>query len=147
MTLDEANALAKTMLTGTLGIRFERLEPGRVEASLEITPSVLAQNGYLHAGTIVALADTACGFGAVVTPGPGNTDFTTLNVSCNFIGTALEGTARCTATLVHGGRSTQVWDAQVSRDDGRTIAVFRATQLVLQNRRSGEYRPMPADPA
>lgn len=131
MTLEDANALCAGTLPGTLGIRFDALEPGRTVASLDVNDGLLSPNGYLHGGTVVSLADTACGFGAFVTPGPDRTDFATIDLSCNFIGTALTGRVSCTATLVHGGRTTQVWDAQVTRDDGRTIAVCRVTQLIL----------------
>jgi uncharacterized protein (TIGR00369 family) len=131
MTIDEANRLCEGMLPGTLGIRFEQLEPGHAVTSLEARREVLSPNGFLHGGTVVALADTACGFGTFVTPGPERNEFATVDLSCNFIGTALEGRVTCTARLVHGGRTTQVWDAAVEREDGRTIAVFRATQLLL----------------
>jgi 1,4-dihydroxy-2-naphthoyl-CoA hydrolase len=62
----------------------------------------------------------------------GATGFTTIELKSNFLGTALEGVIRCEATLVHGGRTTQVWDATVmSVSTGRTLALFRCTQLML----------------
>ncbi len=60
----------------------------------------------------------------------GANGFTTVELKTNFLGTALEGTLIAEATLVHGGRTTQVWDAAI-RTDGRTLALFRCTQLVL----------------
>lgn len=132
MTVDEANALCKQMLPGTLGIHFSELESGHAVAHLDVHHGVLSPNGFLHGGTVVSLADTACGFGTFVTPGPQATNFATLDLSCNFIGTTLEGRVTCEARIVHGGRSTQVWDATVRRDDDeRIIAVFRATQMIL----------------
>lgn len=91
-----------------------------------------APNGYLHAATVVALADTSCGYGCRIALPPGSPGFTTLELKANFIGTAQQGGIVCEARLVHGGRSTQVWDATVSDEvSGRPIALFRCTQLVL----------------
>jgi len=104
-----------------LGIEFVSVEHGRAELRLPLRAELLAPNGYLHAGTLVALADTACGYGSIASLPPGGTGFTTIELKANFLGTA---------TLVHGGRTTQVWDAEV-RSGERRIAIFRCTQLVL----------------
>ena len=113
-----------------LGIEFVALGPGHAELRLPLRDELLAPNGYLHAGTVVALADTACGYGCTASLPPGGSGFTTIELKTNFLGTAREGTLECVATLVHGGRTTQVWDATI-RSGGKTIAVFRCTQLVL----------------
>jgi 1,4-dihydroxy-2-naphthoyl-CoA hydrolase len=92
----------------------------------------LALNGYLHAATVVALADTACGYGCVMSLPEGASGFTTAELKANFIGTAREGGVSCDARLVHGGRTTQVWDAEVkSEAAGKAIALFRCTQIIL----------------
>jgi len=50
----------------------------------------------------------------------------------NFVGTVIEGAIRCEARVVHAGRSTQVWDAEIrSEADRRLLAVFRCTQMVI----------------
>jgi uncharacterized protein (TIGR00369 family) len=92
----------------------------------------MAPNDYLHAGTVVTLADTAAGYGCVANLPDGARGFTTIELKSNFFGTAREGTLDCTARPVHAGRTTQVWDATVvRRETGKTIALFRCTQLVL----------------
>jgi uncharacterized protein (TIGR00369 family) len=113
-----------------LGIEFVSVESGRAELRLPLRQELLAPNGYLHAGTVVALADTACGYGCVASLPDGGTGFTTIELKTNFLGTARDGVLECAATLVHGGRTTQVWDATV-RHGEKTIALFRCTQLVL----------------
>lgn len=123
--------MCRGMLPGTLGIHFVSLAPGHAVAEMQVTTAVMSPNGYLHGGSVVSLADTACGFGTYATPGGAITHFATIDLSCNFLGTALEGTLTCNATIAHQGRTTQVWDADVIREDGRRIAVFRATQLVM----------------
>ena len=104
-----------------------------LKAEMAITPNHLAPNGYLHAASLITLADTACGFGCMAHLPEGATGFTTIELKSNFLGTALEGTMDCTATPQHLGGRTQVWDAVVThRETGKTLALFRCTQMVLR---------------
>ena len=92
----------------------------------------------LHAGSVVALADTAAGYGCVANLPKGATGFTTIELKSNHLGTAQEGTVDCLAKAAHLGRTTQVWDSVVGhRETGRTIALFRCTQMVLYARATG----------
>ena len=117
---------------GLIGIEVDAVEHGHSEMRLPIRPDHLAPNGYLHAGAVVGLADTACGFGCVMSLPEGGVGFTTIELKTNFLATALDGEIAATATLAHGGRTTQVWDAVVTTTaTGKTIAMFRCTQLVL----------------
>jgi len=119
-------------LPGLVGFRPVAVEDGRLEAELDIRPDLLAPNGYLHAATVIALADTACGYGCIAHLPDGAENFTTIELKSNFLGTAREGRLRCVATPAHLGRTTQVWDAVVTdAARGRTIALFRCTQLIL----------------
>lgn len=134
MTLDEANALCAGSMAELIGFRLTLLEPGLVRARIEARPELMAPNGYLHGSSVTALAETACGFGTALSLGAERRSrFATIDLSCNFVGTAREGAVACEARLAHGGRSTQVWDARVTREgDGGAIALFRCTQLLLR---------------
>ena len=126
------NARGSTGLPGLLGINFTAVAAGEVRAELALRPALLAPNGYLHAATVVALADTCCGYGCAMNLPEGASGFTTIELKSNHLGTALEGTIDCVARPAHVGRTTQVWDATVtSRQTGRTLALFRCTQMVL----------------
>jgi 1,4-dihydroxy-2-naphthoyl-CoA hydrolase len=119
-------------LPGLLGFDWTDAHPGFVRGRLEVEKRHLAPNGYLHAATVVALADSACGFGCGISLPDGASSFTTTELKANFIGTVREGNVTCDARLAHGGRTTQVWDAEVrSEATGKTIALFRCTQIVL----------------
>ena len=131
-TLDDLRTAGADRLPGLLGVDVVTFEEGVVHARLELRAHHLAPNGYLHAGTVVSLADTACGYGCVLSLPPGATGFTTIELKTNFLRTATDGTLACEARLVHGGRTTQVWDALVRDDPGRTLALFRCTQLLLR---------------
>ena len=134
-TIDQLNARSEGYLPGLIGIEFLTMEPGRLTSRLALRPELLAPNGYLHAAAIIALADTACGYGTFTDLPDGANNFTTIELKSNFLGTAREGTIACTATRLHSGRTTQVWDAQVTDEaSGKTIALFRCTQLILYPR-------------
>ncbi len=135
VTLELANARSKGRLPELIGFRVTLIEDGRLDAELDIRPEILAPNGYLHAATIVALADTACGYGCLCHLPDNMANFTTIELKTNFIGTAREGTIAVIASPVHQGATTQVWDATVRRQtDGKTIALFRCTQMLLPPR-------------
>ncbi|AHG93413.1 phenylacetic acid degradation-related protein (plasmid) [Gemmatirosa kalamazoonensis] len=122
-------------LPAYLGIRITHVAEGELHAELTLRPELMAVNGYLHAGTVVSLADTAAGFGCVAHLPDGADNFTTIELKSNHVGTARAGTVACVARLVHGGRTTQVWDATVSHvETGKVIAHYRATQLILYPR-------------
>jgi uncharacterized protein (TIGR00369 family) len=118
-------------LPALLGIEILSVEDAQASGRLTVRPDLLAPNGFLHGATVVALADTVCGFGCFVNKPEGATGFTTVELKTNYLGTAREGTITCEATLVHGGRTTQVWDATVFGPPGKAIALFRCTQMIL----------------
>ena len=134
-TAAEFNAVGAGVLPGLIGLEVLAVEGARVTSRLAVRPELMAPIGYLHAATIVALADTTAGYGAWANLPEGASGFTTIELKSNFLGTAREGSVGCEATLVHGGRSTQVWDARVTVEaTGRPIALFRCTQLILYPR-------------
>jgi uncharacterized protein (TIGR00369 family) len=132
VTLADLNAAGAAFLPGHLGVSVETFESGRVTARMNVQPHHLAPNGYLHAAAVIALADTACGYGCILSLPEGATGFTTIELKTNFLRTARDGVIACEARLVHGGRTTQIWDADVTTPDGRPMALFRCTQLVLR---------------
>ena len=135
-TIDQLNARGQGYLPGLIGIEFLTIEPGRLTSRLALRPELLAPNGYLHAAVIIALADTACGYGTFTDLPSGANNFTTIELKSNFLGTAREGVITCIATRLHSGRTAQVWDAEVTDEtSGKAIALFRCTQLILYPRR------------
>jgi uncharacterized protein (TIGR00369 family) len=119
-------------LPGHLGIVIDQVDGTTIRSHLVVQQHHMAPNGYLHAGTAVTLADTSCGYGCVVNLPAGASGFTTLELKSNHLGTARDGSIDCVASATHMGRSTQVWDAVVThRESGKTIAMFRCTQMVL----------------
>lgn len=135
LTADQFNQRGADKLPGHLGITVTCTEADRVEGVLPITAPLMAPNGYLHAGSVVTLADTCAGYGCISSLPEGANGFTTIELKSNHLGTALEGHLECVATPVHRGRTTQVWDATVThRETGKTLALFRCTQMILYPR-------------
>ena len=133
------NELGRGHLPDHVGLVITRVDDGVVEAQLDVSQRVMAPNGFLHAGTVVTLADTLTGYGCFAHLPEGAPGFTTIELKANFLGTAREGTLFAEARAVHLGRTTQMWDATVWADASRAkcLALFRCTQLVLQPARSG----------
>lgn len=131
-TAEHFNDMGKTYLPELLGITVTGTGKGYLNAEFTVKKSHLAPNGYLHAGSVVTLADTACGYACIAHLPEGASSFTTIELKSNFLGTAREGVVECEAKALHTGRNTQVWDATVRhRDTGKLIASFRCTQMIL----------------
>ena len=129
---DDFNRRGAHNLPGYLGIHFSEVTLDSVRAELAVRTELMAPNGFLHAGTVVSLADTCAGYGCLVNLPQGATGFTTVELKSNHLGTTRDGHIDCIATPVHRGRTTQVWDARVThRESGKTLALFRCTQMIL----------------
>ena len=123
----------KGTLPGDLGLDWEEVASGRARGRFAVRGGHMAPNGFMHAASVVALVDSACGYACMASLPDGASGFTTIEIKTNYLGTAKEGErVACDARLVHGGRMTQVWDAEARNETtGKLIAVFRCTQMVL----------------
>ena len=132
MTAELFNGRGAGHLPALLGVQILSLTAEGLESRLAVRKELMAPNGFLHAATVVALADTSCGYACVANLPEGASGFTTLELKSNFLGTATDGAIFCRATPAHLGRSTQVWDAEVTIEgSAKRIALFRCTQMVL----------------
>jgi len=132
VTPEYLNKRANGSLIGWMGITILSVEDGHLTASMAVTSNHMAPNGFLHAASVVALADSSCGNATIAHLPDGAENFTTVELKSNHLGTARDGTLHCTATPQHLGRTTQVWDATVTHvESQKTIALFRCTQMIL----------------
>lgn len=131
-TVENLNRRTGDNLPGWFGVKVVSVSEGRLEMEVVVKPVFLAPNGFLHAATVIALADTASGYATIAHLPDGASNFTTIELKANFLGTATDGTLRADASAAHQGRTTQVWDATVVHvESGKTIALFRCTQMIL----------------
>jgi len=133
LTPEYFNKIGAGFLPDYLGMIVTEIVAGQVKAEIVITGHHLAAlNGFLHAGSIITLADTACGVGCFAHLPERAAGFTTVELKSNFLASVREGTLECSAQAAHLGKSTQVWDAAViHKESGRTIALFRCTQFIM----------------
>jgi len=131
LTLERANDHSKGHLSDVLGLVFLELSPEIVRSRMSIEQKHRSPTGYLHAAAIIALADTTCGAGTHINLPEGNSGFTTLELKSNFLGTLQEGGLVCEAVPEHIGRTSQVWSAVVTDGEGKKVALFRCSQIIL----------------
>jgi 1,4-dihydroxy-2-naphthoyl-CoA hydrolase len=132
LTAEVFNRRSAGHLPGLAGVEMLALSAEEVQSRMAVRREVMAPNGFLHAASVIALADTSCGYGCLAHLPQGASGFTTVELKANFVGTARDGAIRCRARPVHLGRTTQVWDAEVALEGTETrIALFRCTQMVL----------------
>ena len=133
--LEALTAAGREGLPGLVGIEWGEVRSGYARGFVQLERKHFAPNGYVHAGTLVTLADSACGYGCMMSRPEGAISFTTIELKTNFLGAAREGRVVAEAKLVYGGRTTQVWDAEAqNRASGKTLALFRCTQMLLYPR-------------
>ena len=132
VTIESLNRMGEEYLPGYLGVEITALAQGSLASRMAVKKLHVAPNEFLHAASVVALADTACGYATIAHLPAGAQSFTTIELKSNFLGTVRDGGIACTATAQHLGRTTQVWDAVVTDEaTGRKIALFRCTQMIL----------------
>lgn len=134
-SVEDLNRASAGKLPGHIGLEVTLVEPGKVVGRFEVRSDLVAHTGYLLAGAVLSVADILCAYGVSTAWPDGANGFTTAEVKCNFMGTLREGAGLCTAALLHSGRTTQVWDANVTDEaSGRLLAAFRCTQIILYPR-------------
>ncbi|MBK8889793.1 MAG: PaaI family thioesterase [Dechloromonas sp.] len=132
ISIEVLNERGSEYLPGYLGIEIIELAPNTLTSRMPVRKLHVAPNEFLHAASVVALADTACGYATLAHLPEGAQSFTTIELKSNHLGTVRDGSIACVATAQHLGRTTQVWDAVVTDEaSGRKLALFRCTQMIL----------------
>jgi 1,4-dihydroxy-2-naphthoyl-CoA hydrolase len=114
------------------GVTFTEADRDRVVARMQVRPDLCTLNHVIHGGALMAFADSVGAAATIINLPDDAKGTTTLESKTNFIGAAREGTAViATATPVHRGRRTQVWQTRLESEDGKLIALVTQTQMVL----------------
>ena len=129
--LDKINAM-KMPFAELKGVTFVEVEPERVVARMLVRPDLCTLGHTIHGGAVMAFADSVGAAATVINLPPDAKGTTTIESKTNFVGGAKEGTTvTATATPVHRGRRTQVWQTRIEDEDGKLVAVVTQTQMVL----------------
>jgi 1,4-dihydroxy-2-naphthoyl-CoA hydrolase len=114
-----------------MGVRFTAAEKDRVTAELEVREDLCTAGHIVHGGALMAFADTI-GAAATAINLPAGAGTTTLESKTNFLSAGAVGTQlRATATPIHRGRRTQVWQTRIETAEGKLVAIVTQTQMVL----------------
>jgi len=114
------------------GITFVEADKDRVVARMLVRADLCTLGYMLHGGAIMALADSVGAAATVINLPEDAKGTTTLESKTNFISGVKEGaTVIATATPVHRGRRTQVWQTRLETEDGKLVALVTQTQMVL----------------
>jgi uncharacterized protein (TIGR00369 family) len=129
--LEKINAM-KMPFAELKGVKFVEADKDRVVAKMQVRPDLCTLHHTIHGGAIMAFADSVGAAATVINLPADAKGTTTLESKTNFIGGAKEGsTVTATATPVHRGRRTQVWQTRLETEDGKLVAIVTQTQLVL----------------
>ena len=133
----QLNEFARPKHPGMVGVEVLTCEPEEVTGRLDVTEELVAGTGFLWAPVVVTLADWLCACGTGANLPSKEHSFTTVEFKSNFLGSVpVGGAIRGCARPAHIGRTTQVWDVDVTNEaNDRRIALFRCTQMVLSPRR------------
>jgi len=125
-----ADRQQETLLT-TLGIEFVETSKERVVARMPVGPRVHQPFGLLHGGASIALAETVASTGAWLNCDQASERVVGLEINANHLRAKREGVVTATATPVHVGRRTQVWEIRVADEAGRAVCISRCTIAVI----------------
>jgi 1,4-dihydroxy-2-naphthoyl-CoA hydrolase len=129
--LEKINSL-KMPFAEFKGVTFTEASQDRVVARMLVRPELCTLGHILHGGAVMALADSVGAAATVINLPEEAKGTTTIESKTNFIGPAKEGTTViATATPVHRGRRTQVWQTRLETEEGKLVAVVTQTQMVL----------------
>jgi 1,4-dihydroxy-2-naphthoyl-CoA hydrolase len=114
------------------GVTFIEADKDRVVAQMLVRPDLCTVSHSIHGGAIMAFADSVGAAATVINLPEDAKGTTTIESKTNFVGGAKEGTiVIATATPIHRGRRTQVWQTRLETEEGRLVAVVTQTQMVL----------------
>jgi uncharacterized protein (TIGR00369 family) len=125
--LADLRALATRGLADTLGMEVRELNAKRVVATMPVDQRTLQPFGILHGGASVALAETVASLGATANIDRDAFAAVGLEINANHLRAITKGTVTATATPIHIGRTTHVWDVRISDDEGHAVCVSRCT--------------------
>lgn len=129
--IEDLQKSTEGLFPGALGVRFLEVSPDTIRAEMDVTRAMCTLPGRMHGGALMAFADTLGAYGTALglTDGAGTT---TIESKTNFFSAGVEGgKVRGTATVLHRGRSTMVWQTRIERDDGKLVALVTQTQMIL----------------
>lgn len=134
MSLEEIKKLNEGTMMETLGIEYIDVKEGYVYARMMVRPDLSQPYGMLHGGASMALAESIGGVGSAFYLGIDNYIIRGMQMSANHVKAAKVGTyVYATATIIHKGRQTHVWNIDIKNEDEELVSTCRLTNFILVN--------------
>lgn len=136
-TLDEINAINDGTMMATLGIEYLDISDGYVYARMLVKKELSQPYGMLHGGASMAMAESVGGVGSAYCVGMENNIIRGMQLNANHVKTAMVGTyVYATATLLHKGRQTHVWNIDINNEDKELVSSCRLTNFIIRKENS-----------
>ena len=131
--LEQLNAVVPGTLMETLEIQYVDVDPeeGWVKATMPVNPRVHQPMGLLHGGASAALAESLGSASSSLYAPPEKYAVLGIEISCNHIRSKKEGTVTATATILHKGRSTHLWEVRIEDEEGKLISHCKLTNMIV----------------
>jgi len=136
--LDGIAEYATNGLAAHIGIEIVELTPERVVATMPVDARTRQPYGLLHGGASVALAETVASIASIINIDRQQFRAVGLEINANHIRAKTEGIVRATATPIHIGRSTHVWNVQIVDEEERLVCISRCTVAIVPNRQGSQ---------
>jgi len=134
MNIKEINQFCNNSLISHLGIEFLELSETTVVATMPVNANTMQPLGYLHGGASLALAETVGSAGSLFSIDTQKYIAFGMNVTGNHIASVREGLVTATATIVHRGNTSHVWDVEIKDQNGKLISVARVTNAIVEKK-------------
>jgi 1,4-dihydroxy-2-naphthoyl-CoA hydrolase len=123
--------LSQTLM-GTLGIEIVEVSEGRVVATMPVDHRTHQPMGLLHGGASVALAETVASLGGYSMVDKENEAVVGLEINANHLKSKRDGFVTATASIIHRGKKTMVWEIKITDEENELICISRCTLAVIQ---------------
>ncbi len=129
--LAACNKMCKNNLMETLGIEFTEVGPDFLVARMPVTPRVHQPDGVLHGGASVALAESVGSAGAYIFLNSKEIVIRGIEIGANHVKSVRDGYVYAHASIMHKGRTTQLWQIKITDEEGALVSLVKLTTLTL----------------
>ncbi len=129
--LSQCNAMCKNTLMETLQIEYVDFTDDSLTARMPVTPRVHQPDGVLHGGATVALAESVGSAGAVIFLGGKDVAVRGIEIAANHVKGVRSGYVYAKATILHKGRTTQLWQIRIVNEDDALVSMVKFTTISL----------------
>jgi 1,4-dihydroxy-2-naphthoyl-CoA hydrolase len=133
--LRQCNAMCKNTLMETLEIEFVDFDDKSLTARMPVTSKVHQPDGVLHGGASVALAESVGSAGAFLFLNTDNVAVRGIEISANHVKSVKEGFVDAVATLVHKGRTTQLWQIKILNSEKELVSLVKLTTITIPSQK------------